>query len=234
MKRLVATLILFAGILHAEPRAFTDQFGRSITAELMSVDGDQIRIRRDDGQIFTLSASKLTEDDQQYIKTWAASSPSASPSEKTATVKATPDPKKLVVGLSRAKFNTRVITKFDTYVHKHEDWGYSIQLTNQNLGPLQNVRVEYNLFARTFSDSSSPNLINGSKNFDALASRASQTFRTTTAEVCKTKDTYFGMNSGGEMRGIWYRIYVDGELLIEQSSPESLMQNEKWTKIRNE
>jgi hypothetical protein len=233
MKRLVAAFLLFAGILHAEPRTFTDQFGRSITAELISVDGDQIRIRRDDGQVFTLAASKLTDTDQQYIKTWSAANP-ASTGEKTEAVKAAPDPKKLIVGLSRAKFNTRVLTKFDTYVHKHEDWGYSIQLTNQNLGPIQNVRVEYNLFARTFSDSSSPSLISGAKNIDAIRSRDSSVFRTASAEVCKTKDTYFGMNSGGEMRGIWLRIYVDGQLLIEQSSPETLMQNEKWTKIRDE
>jgi hypothetical protein len=232
MKRFAAAVFLFAGFLHAEPRTFTDQFGRSITAELISVDGDQIRIRRDDGQIFTLSADKLTEADQAFIKEWSAAHPATAP-EKT-DVRLIPDPKKIVINLSRAKFSSRVITKFDTYVHKHEDWGYSIQLTNQNLGPVQKLRIEYNLFARKFADSSGPAFITGAKNIDSLASRGSEVFRTGSAEVCKTKDTYFGMNSGGEMRGIWLRIYIDNQLVIEQSSPESLMQSERWNKIQDE
>jgi hypothetical protein len=33
------------------------------------------------------------------------------------------------------------------------------------------------------------------------------------------------------MRGIWIRLYSDGKLLIEQSSPESLMTSEKWTRV---
>ncbi|MDF3058603.1 MAG: hypothetical protein K0R17_2818 [Rariglobus sp.] len=227
MKRLFAFAFLFAAVLQAEPRTFTDQFGRSITAELLSVEGDNVRIRREDGQLFTLSISKLTEADQKFIKDWAAK---PAPAEE----KSTPDPKKLIVGLSRGKFSSRTLTKYDTYTHKHEDWGFSIQLTNQHLRPVENLRVEYNLFARTYSDISSPTMITGSKVINAIASRGSETFRTRSTEVCKTKDTYFGYNSGGEMRGIWIRIYADDQLLIEQSSPESLMTSDKWTKVGRE
>lgn len=235
MKHLIPILFLCAISLQAEPRTFTDQFGRTITAELVSVNGDLVTIRRDDGQVFNLSISKLTEADQQYIKNWSASRPGEKPSaDAEKEVKFTPDVKKLIVNLSRGKFETRTLTKYDTYTHKHEQWGYSIQLTNQHLRPVSNFRVEYNLFARTYADTSGPTLITGAKNIPVIASRGSEVFRTGSAEVCKTKDTYFGYNSGGEMRGIWIRIYVDGELLIEQSSPDSLMQSEKWTKIRDE
>lgn len=96
------------------------------------------------------------------------------------------------------------------------------------------MRIEYNLFARTFSDVSTPTMITGSKAINIIPSRGSETFRTRSAEVCKTKDTYFGYNSGGEMRGIWIRIYADNQLLIEQSSPESLMKSDKWTKVSRE
>lgn len=34
------------------------------------------------------------------------------------------------------------------------------------------------------------------------------------------------------MRGIWYRVYADSQLIIEASSPDSLMTTEKWTKIK--
>jgi hypothetical protein len=232
MKRLISVLLFGVSLLHADPRTFTDQFGRAITAELISVDGDQIRIRRDDGQIFTLAASKLTDDDQKYIKEWASKQPASISA--AAIGKSTPDPKKILVNLSRGKFETRTITKYDSYIHKHEQWGYSIQITNQHLQPVENLRIEYNLFARTFADTSTPLVITGSKAFEVLASRRSEVFRTLSAEVCKTKDTYFGYNSQGEMRGIWLRIYAGDQVIIEQSSPESLMKDEKWTKIKAE
>ena len=235
MKRFLAAFCLLTGLLHAEPRTFTDQFGRTITAELISVDGDQIRIRRDDGQVFTLTASKLIEADQKFIKTWAASQQgTAGASGDKPEEKFVPDPKKIIVTLSRGKFDTRTLAKYDTYTHKHEQWGYSIQLTNQHLRAVSKFRIEYNLFARTYADTSGPTLITGAKNIDSIASRGSEVFRTGTAEVCKQRDPYFGNNYSGEMRGIWIRIYADGQLLIEQSSPDSLMQSEKWTKIKDE
>ena len=233
MKRFLAAFLLCTGQLSAEPRTFTDQFGRSITAELISVEGDSVRIRRDDGQVFTLAASKLTEADQKFIKDWNATQPGSTAADKPEG-KLTPDPKKIIVNLSRGKFSSVTLTKYDYYTHKHEQWGYSIQLTNQHLRAVESLRVEYNLFARTFSDVSTPTMITGAKNIKAIPSRGSEVFRTGTAEVCKTRDTYYGNNSGGEMRGIWIRIYADGQLLIEQSSPDSLMQSEKWTKIKDE
>ncbi len=233
MKGLITIgVLLFAAVLQAEPRTFTDAFGRTITAEIISVDADQVRIRREDGQFFTLNISQLTEEDQKFIKQWSANK--AAPSSAATTEKITPDPKKIILALSRGKFDTRIITKFDTYVHKHENWGYSIQLTNNHLRPVSNLRVEYNLFARTFADTSTPTLITGAKNVSAIASRGMEVFRTKTAEVCKSRDTSWGYNSSGEMRGIWVRVYADGQLLIEQSSPDSLMTTETWKKIKDE
>lgn len=234
MKRFLAAFLLCTGLLSAEPRTFTDQFGRSITAELVSVEGDSIRIRRDDGQVFTLAASKLTDADQKFIKDWSATQPSsAGATSDKADEKFTPDPKKIVVNLSRAKFATQTLAKYESYSHKHEQWGYGIQLTNQHLRAVSKFRIEYNLFARTYADTTSPTLITGAKNIEAIPSRGSETFRTGSAEVCKHRNSYYGNNYSGEMRGIWIRIYADGQLLIEQSSPDSLMQSEKWTNIKD-
>lgn len=217
--------------LSAEPRTFTDQFGRTVTAELIGVEGDQVRIRRDDGQVFTLSAAKLSEEDRAYVDKWAKAQPAK---EAPAEEKFTPDAKRVVVTASRGKFDSTTLYKYESYTHKHERWGYSIQVTNNHLRPLQKIRVEYNLFARTYYDISGPTVLTGSKTIDALASRGSDVFRTLSAEVCTFKDTGYGYRAGGEMRGIWYRVYVDGQLLIEQASPESLMQTERWTKIQDE
>lgn len=229
MKRIFIYLFLlstFVATLRADMRTFTDQFGRTIVAELLGVENDQIRIRREDGMIFMLPISKLTKADQKYVRTWEAAQPASTPEPEA---KATIDPSKLVVNLSRVKTATRTLAKWDGYTHKHEDWAYTIELLNQHIRAVDNVRIEYNLFARMFPDSSpsTGQRITGAKRFDVIASRDKGTLRTGTAEVCRRRGIYFGSGSG-EMRGIWYRVYVDDTLVIESSSPETLMANEKW------
>ncbi len=226
MLRIVSLFLLTAGLIAAEPRTFTDQMGRTITAELISVQNDQVTIRRTDGQTFTLATSTLNDDDRKYIREWV----SAQPAKKSAAEdKFILNPKKLTVGLSRGKFDSHTLAQFEGYIHKHEDWGYTVQITNTHLRPIEKIRLEYNLFARTFNDISSPTFVSDTKTIDKLKAGGSEIFRTRTAEVCKRKDIYFA-NESGELRGIWIRLYVGDQLISEQSSPESLMTKEKWTK----
>ncbi len=227
MLRAIALFLFAAGLLEAAPRTFTDQAGRTVTAEIVSVQNDQVIIRRDDGQSFTLAISTLSDDDRKYLGDWSANQKTAvkqAPDEKFV-----PDPKKIVVGLSRGKFDSHTLAKFDGYTHKHEDWGYIVQIINNHLRPLEKIRFEYNILSRTFSDTTSPTMISGTKSIAALKTGGSETFRTQSAEVCKRRDIYFG-NESGELRGIWIRLYVGDQLVSEQSSPESLMAKEKWSK----
>jgi len=227
MLRVIVLFLLATGLLEAAPRTFTDQMGRTITAELISVQNDQATIRRADGQTFTLAVATLHEDDQKYIHEWAATQPAK---KNTPEDKFVLDPKKITVGLSRGKFDSHTLAQYEGYIHKHEDWGYTVQITNTHLRPLEKIRLEYNLFARTFSDISSPTFVADKKVIEKLKTGGSETFRTRTAEVCKRKDMYFG-NESGELRGIWIRLYVGDQLVSEQSSPESLIGKEKWTKV---
>jgi len=230
MLRFIPCLLLTTALLAAAPRTFTDQMGRTISAEIVSVQNDQATIRRTDGQTFTLAISTLSDDDQKYIRDWSAAQPAPKPA---AEEKPVVDPKKITVGLSRGKFDSHTLYKYEGYIHKHEDWGYTVQITNTHLRSLEKIRLEYNLFARTYSDVSSPTLVSGSKTIDTLKTGGSEIFRTRTAEVCKRKDIYYG-NEGGELRGIWIRLYVDNQLVSEQSSPDSLMTKEIWSKPQAE
>ncbi|MFA6289834.1 MAG: hypothetical protein WC661_20830 [Opitutaceae bacterium] len=226
MLRVVSLFLLTAGLIAAAPRTFTDQTGRTITAELLSVQNGQATIRRTDGQTFTLATTTLSDDDQKFIIEWNSSQPAKKPAAEDKFVL---DPKKLTVGLSRGKFDSHTLAQYEGYVHKHEDWGYTVQITNSHLRPIEKIRIEYNLFARTFSDISSPSFVSDTKVIEKLKAGGSETFRTRTAEVCKRKDIYFG-NESGELRGVWIRLYVGDQLITELSSPDSLMTKEKWTK----
>ncbi|HTJ77821.1 MAG TPA: hypothetical protein VL357_02395 [Rariglobus sp.] len=226
MLRRVALLLLTTCVLSAAPHTFTDQVGRTIVAEITAVQNGQVTIRRTDGQSFTLAISTFSDDDQKYINAWTAApaDTKSSADDKPVII----DPKKFTLSMSRGKFDSHTLANFDGYSHKHEDWGYSIQISNEHLKSVGKIRIEYNVFARTYPDISGPTVVTGSKTFDAIKSRGSETFRTRTAMVCKRRDIYFG-NESGELRGIWIKLYVNDQLISEQSSPETLMNKESWS-----
>lgn len=208
---------------HAEVRTLTDQFGRTITADVLELDGDTLKIRRDDGVVFDLPIGNLSVEDQKSIRQWAAKQP------KKVEAEFQPNPEYLPVGLSRVKLSSSTMYQYEGYKHAHEMWGYSIQITNKHLRPIQGLRVEYNLHANTFADLGTQRPVVGTKKLDDLRSRDTTNFKTEGTEVCKRKSIYTG-NSGGEMKGIWIRVYVGDKLVHDMSSPENLKESVEWIK----
>lgn len=236
---LAAALILGAQALVAAPMTLTDILGRTIRAEPVSLNGDALKIRREDGREFTIELKSLVEDDQAKIRAWNtaqaqgdAFADAETPAPKLEKPKYAPDLTKISFSTSRFKGDTNTITKFEGYSHKHEMWGYSFQVGNRNVYPLENIRVEYNLYARTFSDSSTPLVVTGTLDLPSIDTNRFEGGKTKTAEVCKQKGIYT-FNSGGELRGIWFKVYMDGKLIQEQILPESLKSDVEWTKPRS-
>ncbi len=52
-------------------RTFTNTAGQSIRATVESVDGDTADIRREDGRRFTVRLNSLSQDDQDFLVSWA-------------------------------------------------------------------------------------------------------------------------------------------------------------------
>lgn len=63
------TLILL-GPAVVSAREFTDVKGRKIRAEIISVTGEEVTIRRDDGKDYTLGINLFSPDDQSVIRSW--------------------------------------------------------------------------------------------------------------------------------------------------------------------
>ncbi len=65
------TAILFAApILQAETHQFTDSNGNTIQAEIVSVSGESVTIKRNDGRSFTTKTSVFSEEDRKFIAAW--------------------------------------------------------------------------------------------------------------------------------------------------------------------
>ena len=60
-------------------RTFTDAKGRTMDAEIVSVSGTNVTIKRADGQTFTVPATSFNAADQAFIKAWKPSAPAVPP-----------------------------------------------------------------------------------------------------------------------------------------------------------
>lgn len=70
LRHLTLALLLaaFTSSLRAEMRVFVNNLGASLRGELVSISGDQVTIRREDGKVLVLSASSFCSKDQVYFK----------------------------------------------------------------------------------------------------------------------------------------------------------------------
>lgn len=227
----IALIALATPAGRAELRTFVDQFGRTIKAETVSLDGDTVRIRREDGQLFDLPVAKLSDEDQAYLKTWAAKNPRAVQSDNDAVKSVAPTAASVSLSVTKTKFNVDVTYKSEYWQDSYEEWGYNIQLANTTLGPVDGLRVEYNIFGRLYS-SSDQTVVAGGQSIDPIASRKNAMFRTKPFRISKSKAIDVKAY-GGQINGVWVKLYHGDTLLQEYSTPETLKTREKWTPSRD-
>jgi hypothetical protein len=85
MKSALLPCLVLAFASHLSARTFTDSQGRKLEAEVVAVQQGQVRIRRADGQEFTLPVTTFSAADQAFLQQWK---PAAAP----AGAAAKPDP----------------------------------------------------------------------------------------------------------------------------------------------
>jgi len=223
-------------------RTFTDKQGRSLKAEVISVEDDKVTIKREDGQTFSLSLDTLSDDDQKALKDWAA--------QQAAKPKSLP-PGAIAVTLSRAIFDTNKktvdvkLTTGETVKNgrtlTEDKWGYAVNLTNRTSQPIDNLRTEYRLFATIDDIQVKAGVKQGLKKkaytskIPAIKEFGQLAFRTETISAIKSKynGNIVAANSGESssretLSGIWIRIYQGDDLVYETSLPDSLRTTEKW------
>lgn len=217
--------------LHAEIRTLNDKQGRSLKADVISVEGDKVTIRREDAQTFTLSLNTLSEDDQKSLNKWAERQAKLIPAGS------------VEVQVSRGKFDTKKKDDGSGIIMSEEQWGYTATLYNRATKPLKGVRVEYILFVKPDAEpgkdpTSAPlKQKSGTKTVDAVPSRDNINFRTDSITIYKQqlKPGWIWGKTGNNapikdsLFGIWIRVYSGDQMVDEVISPESLAKTEKWT-----
>lgn len=85
-----AILILLTASLHAEVRTFTSRAGTTIRGELVSVTGDMVTLKKEDGQNITVKSSNFSLEDQAWLATQKSVATSAVVSDPARATQAVP------------------------------------------------------------------------------------------------------------------------------------------------
>lgn len=226
----VITAMLCLGILplHADLRTLTDKLGRSIKADVISVENGIVKIRRDDGQTFEMPLTALSEEDQRALKDWALKMATHIPEGA------------IKVELSRGVFTSSKRDDISSVITE-ENWGYSVTISNTTFKPIKDLKFKYVLFVKPDAEpGKDPAGIklkrsNGSSTLDEIAGNSRSVFRTDSIKIYKQKlkpGWIWGKTGGAEMlrdtlHGIWIKTYVGDQLIAETCTPEGLMQTEK-------
>ncbi len=232
-KLLFALLILFTAThLNAEFREFTDQQGRSMKAELINVIGQEVMLKREDGNTFTVSPNIFCEEDKEYIQIWMVQKLNERDSLLTVNARSSETNKK----------------KMDDGLAKMEKWDgyYKVTIENESDLLLQNLKVEYRLWAFHMNmaaqsrDDGKTEIIKKDITIPMIKGRDEFAFDTAKAELSSIDlDSNVIWAGGGKdsskdkLEGIWIRIYYKGVLIKDWSNPSSLKDKLNWAKLKD-
>lgn len=232
LKLIPALLLLLApAFAQAEYRDFTDQQGRTINAELINVMGDQVRLKRSDGAAFNVNPSIFCPEDQEFIRMWMLTTLSERDSLFKISAKAAGTNPKSIDGTKGVD-----VEKWDGY--------YRVDLENISDTTLENIEVRYCFLAfhmevaadKRREGKTEP--LKGSLTIPLLKPRGEFSFDTIKADMMNTslQSGYVWADGGKDtskdkLDGIWMRVYYQGHLIYEWSSPSSMKEKYDWAKL---
>ena len=200
--------------------------GADIQAEILSVDGDELTIRRQDGSEFTFGISMLDEASRRKTREWALNH---IPSDAfDVTIRDRPEEKEDMSSESRKVRIERIQFHFDIEY-------------NHNI-PLQDLRIEYRVF---YSEERMGRPVNGYSREVVWTDEIKVPLLEPEAEIRISSEKMLPLEEsrmhsgwsisrgfGGPVRdridGIWMRLYRGDKLLHEHSEPSKTMDRFKW------
>ncbi len=165
-------LILPAG-LRAESRTFTSSDGKTMEAELISATDSTAKVKRADGRVIAFSLSRLSAEDQDYVRNWA---------KENVNFNIHIDARKKIKDSDTAKAgNTKTRTK--SYV-------YNVSLNNRSMEDAEELNVVYRVFTGSgFKE--------GSHDVSFLMEKGTEEFETVGISRTSSKTVTVAASGGG-------------------------------------
>lgn len=125
------SMLTTATLVLAQSRAYTNNNGTVIQAELISHAKGKVKLKRADGKEFEVSPSLFSDEDEAFIRKWMADNPAdIQYSFRVAADKKKADGQKQDHGWKRIK---------------NELWHYDVTIVNNTQEPISNFTVKYRL-----------------------------------------------------------------------------------------
>lgn len=220
---LAATVSTWAAL--SGMRTFTDVEGRTIQAELLSATTTEVRLRRDDGRVFDLSRSRLSDSDQKYIDDWI-----------TERAFSFGD---LEVSAWRVRLGAKR-TQTRSSLKSKEQWCYKMKLANKSRSNFKNLSINYRVFYREDDireGKEEPPLKRAEGRISTGNLAAGDDVQLQTEAIAlSVSQLRIGWKYSGtgkrrvedSLEGIWFRVMSDERLIKEFASPSDLPRKQIW------
>ncbi len=230
-----ALMLMAASPAAPELHTFTNNDGASFKGQVLSVAGEEVNIKREDGQTFRPKFSLFSKADQAYIHQWMVKNAEEHGTE---------------------LFNIHAISSkgIATVTNDHEAhiattlWPETYQLVIKNMtsATWTNLRVRYiifqneAIFGKKAPDNYNLKRITSSVEVDKLAGTDSKNMpldKITLSSYIKIDNHIWGDGAPNALsdlvKGLWVRVYdADDTLLQEWISDPDIAKNERWTMPR--
>jgi hypothetical protein len=217
-------VIAASSMLDAQTRAYTNDNGSVIQAELVSHRGDKVKLKRADGKEFEVSPSIFSDEDEAFIRNWMARTP-------------TTQNFNLRVGAAKKKIEGNT-TNLGYKRVKNDLWSYVISITNNSQESVSKLTVKYRFFHSNAADGeysastydAKLRMIEGKAKMDAeLAFNRTLEVTTTPVQLDLVNYSSGGSRYKDSLRGCVVRIEDEaGNIVLDWVSPDVTMKGKTW------
>lgn len=196
-------------------------------AKITRVSGDEVYIERVDGLSTRVAISIFSKDDQTYIREW----------EKDEILKNGAIEMRFGVDETQKNRYSSGGIKYKKY-----NAGYEITLKNTTMLNIENIRVEYRI--KKFEDQLGAAKRSSGRylwkkdviKVNQLPPRQEKRLNTEKFPMTETdlEDGYYWAGAEGKnkskdkLEGIWVKVFVDDQLILEDSRPLNMMRTTSW------
>lgn len=220
------TLFLLAGaafpVVGGEPRRFTDEQGRQITAEIVAVKEDTVSLLRGD-RTFEFPIAKLSPDDRDHIRKWAQLHADAASSE-------------VKIECRKKRTEREKIKGAGTDVTR-EDWIFEVEIENGSPAALEALELRCRIY---HWDAQVPGERKDKKITESRIEIAELPGKGARTELVTEPVGIFETNLAGsfadgssskkkdELEGAWVRLYQGEKMLAEFRDDTPVLKKETW------
>lgn len=231
--RLTAVLLFnLLMCLSIQARTFYNSDGKSIEAELITVEGNLATLKLKNGRITRVAVNKFSNSDQTHIKEWWQENKNKITER---DVRLTMRQKNYFT----KKPETKIIKNKGRIRTSESEFNYLCKLDNYSAKTVNGIKAIFNIHKRVSKrgkngSSSEVKIVTNSLQLDLLQSKGSLKFASDGVKCSSLSDTANNQSLRETIIGMEMTLYADGKEILTQCHPENFSRFLEEQEARNE